>query len=272
MENPVIAQSALCLAHVPDLVRFGSKPRRELARDSELTERFQASLRSFEQALRYPPNQTFIGNLSPTQLSDIPRPWHCANVAQANSSGPFGEIVKQDVFYALLEQANVLLPPLVALDPQHSTKLRDALGAHPVLAHLLRTTNVAPTIDTSNASGSDCLELRTDQDLRGHVYRDNRAEGREDDNLSAHLMLEGLSAKASGAIALATLLHRSGVAASSIDFVISCGEEAAGDRYQRGGGGMAKAIGEMCGCIGASGMDVKNFCAAPASALVPQVR
>lgn len=31
---------------------------------------------------------------------------------------------------------------------------------------------------------------------------------------------------------------------------------------------MAKAIGEMCGCINASGMDIKNFCAAPASALV----
>lgn len=31
---------------------------------------------------------------------------------------------------------------------------------------------------------------------------------------------------------------------------------------------MAKAIGEMCGCINASGMDIKNFCAAPASAII----
>ena len=53
-----------------------------------------------------------------------------------------------------------------------------------------------------------------------------------------------------------------------VDYIISCGEEAAGDRYQRGGGGVAKAIGEMCGCVNASGMDVKNFCAGPASALV----
>jgi len=50
--------------------------------------------------------------------------------------------------------------------------------------------------------------------------------------------------------------------------VISCGEEAVGDRYQRGGGGMAKAIAEMCGCSTASGMDIKNFCAGPASAIV----
>jgi hypothetical protein len=39
-------------------------------------------------------------------------------------------------------------------------------------------------------------------------------------------------------------------------------------RHQRGGGGIAKAIGEMSGCVNASGMDIKNFCAAPASALV----
>ena len=31
---------------------------------------------------------------------------------------------------------------------------------------------------------------------------------------------------------------------------------------------MAKAIGEMSGCVNASGIDIKNFCAAPSSALV----
>jgi betaine reductase len=31
---------------------------------------------------------------------------------------------------------------------------------------------------------------------------------------------------------------------------------------------MAKAIGEMCGCTNGSGMDIKNFCAAPASAII----
>ena len=81
-------------------------------------------------------------------------------------------------------------------------------------------------------------------------------------------MLETLSVKASGAIALQWLLHRANLGAETIDYVISCGEEAAGDRYQRGAGGMAKSIGEMCGCSSASGMDVKNFCAGPASALV----
>ena len=58
---------------------------------------------------------------------------------------------------------------------------------------------------------------------------------------------------------LTSLLERAAIGPDAIDFVISCGEEATGDRYQRGGGGLAKAIGEMCGCVNASGMDIKNF-------------
>jgi len=268
MSNPVIAHSAFCLAHVPDLVRFGSKPRRELRSGSELSDRFQASLRDFDAALCYPPNQTFIGNLSPQQLGNIPRPWHESRAGEASCSGAFGEIVPQDLFYALLEQANVLQPPLITLAAEHAPMLREMLATHRVLGGLAHSSRAAPTGHVIDASNPDCLELRSGGELRGHVYRDNRAEGREDDNLNAHLMLEGLCAKASGAIALTTLLHNADIDPSSIDYLISCGEEAVGDRYQRGGGGMAKAIGEMCACSGASGMDVKNFCAAPASALV----
>ena len=55
---------------------------------------------------------------------------------------------------------------------------------------------------------------------------------------------------------------------ASLDFVISCSEEAVGDRYQRGGGNMGKAIAEAVGAGRASGFDVKNFCAAPIPALV----
>ena len=268
MNNPVIAHSTFCLAHVPDLVRYGSKPRRVLVSGSKMSAHFQASLRTFDDAVRYPPNQTFIGNLSPSQLGNTARPWHTAVTDSRGMSGPFGEIVQQDVFYALLEQANVLQPPLIALCADQAAQLRAALTEHPVLGCLGSGSQSAPVIPAINATDTDSLELRSGEELRGHVHRDNRAEGREDDNLSAHLMLEALCTKASGAIALQTLLHRSNIEASSIDYLISCGEEAAGDRYQRGGGGLAKAIGEMCGCTNASGMDVKNFCAAPASALI----
>jgi betaine reductase len=53
-----------------------------------------------------------------------------------------------------------------------------------------------------------------------------------------------------------------------IDYLLGCGEEAVGDRYNRGGGNMAKAIGELCGCPKATGSDVKAFCCGPVHAMV----
>ncbi|PYM56969.1 MAG: hypothetical protein DMD79_20885 [Candidatus Rokuibacteriota bacterium] len=41
-----------------------------------------------------------------------------------------------------------------------------------------------------------------------------------------------------------------------------------GDRYQRGGGNLAKAMGELAGLRGAGGADVKAFCAGPVHALI----
>lgn len=268
MNNPVIAHCAFSLVHVPDMVRHGSKPRREIARDPSLDERLAASLRGLPDALRYPPNQTFIGNLSPRELERIPRPWHADESLTPSANGPLGDIVDQDLFYAVLEQANVLRPPLVELAPDCAAGLRGALAADPVLGPLAGDPGLPQPGTPVRRDGEATLELRTGSELRGWVRRDSRAEGREDNNLDAHTLLEALCAKASGAIGLRSLLHRCQLGADSIDYLISCGEEASGDRYQRGGGGMAKAIGEMCGCDRASGMDVKNFCAAPASALV----
>jgi betaine reductase len=75
-------------------------------------------------------------------------------------------------------------------------------------------------------------------------------------------------AKASGALVLKHLLNDAGVAAEEIDFILSCSEEAVGDRYNRGGGSLSKAIGEMAGCINATGCDIKAFCAGPNYAIV----
>ena len=63
--------ASLVLDHVPDLVRHGYKPRREGHRVDELT----SALRSFEDAVRYPPNQVMVGALPPESLWKLPRPW-----------------------------------------------------------------------------------------------------------------------------------------------------------------------------------------------------
>jgi betaine reductase len=85
--------------------------------------------------------------------------------------------------------------------------------------------------------------------------------------LAADVLLENLVCKAAAVMAMRTLLGQSGTDPHSIEYVLNSGEEAVGDRYQRGGGNLAKAVAEMCGCHMATGTDVKGFCCGPVHAL-----
>ena len=69
--RPGILGAALVLEHVPGLVRYGSKPMREQGRLPELL----GALRTYEQAVAYPPHQVFLGNVRPEELWALPRPW-----------------------------------------------------------------------------------------------------------------------------------------------------------------------------------------------------
>ncbi len=201
----------------------------------------------------------------------IERPWYTIeNPAQEfrRPYGRFGEIIDQESFYAILKQADVLEPALVEFSQDAVAQLRNSLTEHRVLSQLAHRDWAPLGSDQVRAAlePGSTLPLTLQGELAGLMRRDDRAEGREDENLNAHTLLEGLCTKATAATALQWLLERENIGPQAIDYIISCGEEAVGDRYQRGGGGMAKAVGQMCGCVNASGMDIKNFCAAPASA------
>lgn len=274
--SPVVKNCAYCLVHAPDLVRYGSKPRREITKDGALAAELTAHLRTYSEVVAYPPHQTFIGNLTPDRLAALPRPWYTsaaeAGQPTAAQRGKFGEILDQKTFYGLLKAADILNPPLFETDIDRLTELQDCLSSHSLLndfaAAIAERNPAAPEHLADKLLSSPALPLFCGSECNGYFFGDLRSEGRDDENLKPLPLLENLCAKASGALALKWLLHRENMAPEQIDFLISCGEEACGDRYQRGGGGMAKAIGEMCGCRNASGMDIKNFCAAPASALV----
>ena len=66
-----------------------------------------------------------------------------------------------------------------------------------------------------------------------------------DKNLTSHIMIENLAVKASGVLAGLHLIDKLGVNQDEIEYIIECSEEAFGDMNQRGGGNIAKAIGEM---------------------------
>ena len=98
--------AANVLVHVPDLVRYGSKPWREASRSNQAPGDVFTNLRSFDEVVGYAPNQVFIGNLAPEKLNEIPSPWYENSLAGASPEGAFGEILPQDSFYSLLEAAD----------------------------------------------------------------------------------------------------------------------------------------------------------------------
>ncbi|MGC2432752.1 MAG: hypothetical protein WA433_03135 [Desulfobaccales bacterium] len=68
MGYPVVKGVSYVLAHAPELVRYGSKPVREIPKEPDLLEKIQSGLRCYEEAAAYPAHQVFIGALPPENL------------------------------------------------------------------------------------------------------------------------------------------------------------------------------------------------------------
>jgi glycine/sarcosine/betaine reductase complex component C subunit beta len=242
------------LAHVPDLVRYGSKPLREIRANSALGDELHQKLRGFNAAVAYAPHQAYIGNIDPERLSDLPKPWYDKLIEGATFQGRFGDLVEQNRFYFLLATADQF--DLVSLE---NGWFHDQDAQPNVLGKKLHSTTEIQTLCDKGA-----LPLYSGERLIGAF----EAAHPEDASLAAEVLLENLAAKVTAAHSLRALCKQLDLDPGEIDFVISCSEEAVGDRYNRGGGNLAKAIAEQVGCIKASGCDVKAFCAGPMYAVV----
>jgi betaine reductase len=268
---PVVSGATQVLAHLPGVSRHGSKPARELPRHPELAAGFASSLRSFDDALGYAPHQAYLGRIHPRDMP--PRPWvrpAAESQSAPNPSNgdrrfmPAGELMPEEEALALIAMADDF--DLVTLDEDVAHRTASAMSRHP-LAHrfpLDKLDRVAGDAERAAAeTGALRLELGS-----GHLAGAMRRAHDQDAALAAPVMLENLAAKATATLALLHLLEQRDLDPGSIEFVISCSEEAVGDRYQRGGGNMAKAVAVAAGLDQASGADIKNFCAAPLPAMV----
>ncbi len=264
---PCLYGVSYVLAHVPHLVRYGSKPVRELARaDEEARNQFVRSLRTFEAALAYPPHQVFIGNLIPSELRAIPRPWTAQPLAQAARVGTFGEMLPEEEFYGWLKVADET--GLVHLGERALAVARETLGKHALatdddLACLEKAVSAQDIAAQVGEKKAIALYGAADEQM-GYVLHAHD----EDETLRAPVLLENLACKVTGALALRRVLWQAGISPDEVGYLLGCGEEAVGDRYQRGGGNLAKAMGEMAFCRKATGADIKAFCCAPVHALV----
>jgi glycine/sarcosine/betaine reductase complex component C subunit beta len=253
------------LAHVPGLVRYGSKPSREIAKDDGFLAPILNHLWTFEEAMAYPPNQAFIGNVDPDLLLHMAHPWHRNPFPAASRRGLFGEIMPEDEFYAIMKVCDEF--ELIQLEERFVEGVTARLGGHPLfyaadMERLGRGTTIDRIERTLDEGSALPLYVQRDQ-LVGCI----RGADKDDAALTPEIMLENLASRASGVLALRHLIAHTG-SADSIDYLLGCGEEAIGDRYNRGGGNLAKAIGELCGCSRATGSDVKAFCCAPIHAMV----
>lgn len=265
MKFPVIKAVTLVLAHVPHFARYGSKPLREIPRDPEALTQIESSLRDFDAARDYAPHQVFIGNLRPEALTNLEKPWY-SHTVPSNRFGPYGEILPEDEFYGLMALADQF--DLFRLEREFALRARDRLSEHP----LIKPEDLKPLdkglsraqIEAMVAEGALPLFVNG-----GTLVGAMRSGHDEDDTLTANVLLENLACKASGAWAMRHLANgRHELDLAQVDYVLGCGEEGVGDRYQRAGGAMGKAMAEFAGFADASGADIKAFCAAPIHAAV----
>src|SRR4030095_7045752 len=130
LEQPVIRGVRFFLAHTPGLVRYGSKPSRDLTRDATIAEAITAHLRPYEAAMAYPPNQAFLGHIHPDMLASIPQPWFATTALGARWSA-HGEIMPEEEFYGVLKICDAF--DLVRLEASFVEEARAALSPHPLL-------------------------------------------------------------------------------------------------------------------------------------------
>lgn len=260
MAEPAILHASYVLAHAPDFVRHGSKPTRDLETDPGLLPQIRRSLRSWDEVVAYPPNQTFIGNLTPDDLAAIPRPWYEHLVPDAGVVGPFGRMITQAALYGLMKLSDDF--DLLTITDALADQARHELDGFD--RRLDQISGVSIEELRRAAAEHDGLELFHDGELAGFI----RTAHERDASLDAHVLFENLACKATAVLAVSDVLRHNGIDPAEVDYLLNTGEEAVGDRYQRGGGSLSKAVGEVVGCINATGADIKAFCSAPVHALI----
>lgn len=270
MNFPVIKGTSYALIHAGQmLLHHGTTPTMARRNDSEIeyVKKLQEHLRTFGDVVSYPPNQVFIGNMTVDQLREIPRPWYGSLLPNADREGKYGDILAEDEFIGLIKIADVF--NLVVLEESFQRAVMEKLTGDSSLVDTKQLEILKRTPgDIKEIQGLIDKEGAQPLFFGGNLVGCVKKAHDFDFSLSSTAMLENLVSKASAAYALKLLLKKSNLHPGSVDYIIECSEEACGDMNQRGGGNFAKAIGEMCGCLNATGSDTRSFCSAPVHGLI----
>jgi hypothetical protein len=234
--------------------------------DGDYLKQLPAHIRSYEDAVKYAPNQAYIGNLNNEELKAVPFPWYENPTDITERTGKYGEIMPEDEYYGLMQICDTF--DLVELEAGFAAAVKEKLAAHGMftdeqVAVLDKNANFTEESLAAVVADGGCGLYFNDK-LVGVVKKAHDV----DVNLSAHVMLENISSKATSVLSLLHLVRATGIDPAEVDYVIDCAEEACGDMNQRGGGNFAKAAAEIAGFVNATGSDTRGFCAGPAHALL----
>jgi betaine reductase len=268
MSYSVVKGSGYVLVHTPDMILHNgtTQTMEKLANpESEYLKKVNDHLRSFDEVVKYPPNQTYIGNITPAELGEFEKPWVGQSTENPDRFGKFGEVMPQNEFIAMLQLADVF--DVVKIEENFAKEIKEAYAAHP-LATEAELERLGEGIELAE------IERLVAEEHAEAIYNETKLVGcckrahDVDPNLNAHVMYENLVVKASGVLAFKNLVAKNEMNVEDVDYVIECSEEACGDMNQRGGGNFAKSIAEAVGAVNATGSDLRGFCAAPTHALI----
>ena len=266
--NSVIKGASYILAFTPDMVLQNGTTQtmeRTINPESEYLKQMESHLRTFDQVVKYPPNQAYIGNVTPSELAQYEQPWYDKEISGATRYGTFGEIMPQEEFICLMQMCDVF--DLVKLEKNFVANTKVNLEKHPLIGPALMDR-------LTEGDDADTIKKLVDDEHSEPLFHNKVLVGcvkRAHDidvNLNAHVMHENLTSKATNVLSIMNLIAKNNVKKEEIDYVIDCSEEACGDMNQRGGGNFAKACAEVAGLVNATGSDVRGFCAAPTHALI----
>lgn len=267
MTKPVLKNASYILVHTPDMIAHNGTTavvEKQTNPHSEYLEKINESIRSYEDVIRYAPNQVYIGNMKPEALNEIEFPW-CQFPVEGNRYGKYGEIMPQEEFIAMLKIADafdlVMLTESFTETIVNKLKENDLFTEQEIAVFKTGFNKEEVIVQVSEHHGEALYHMG---ELVGCVKKAHDV----DLNLTAHIMFENLVVKASGVLAVKHLMKQSSVRADEVEYVIECSEEACGDMNQRGGGNFAKSIAEAAGFVNATGSDTRGFCAAPTHALI----
>ena len=264
MGHAVIQNTGYVLAHAPALLEHhgtSACQARAINPNDEYLKQIKNHLRSFEEVVSYPPNQCYIGNITPEALGTIDKPWY-KTPGSKQTQGKFGEIISETLFYTVLDYVDVF--ELTVFTAEFIESARAEADGHERLKNLAlfaQTKVMTEEEIAEQVNAHHAAPLYLGDKLVGCV----KAAHDMDINLSSHVMLENLTTKATAVLAGWCLPDET---LAKVQYVIECSEEAIGDSNQRGGGNLAKAVAESLGCNLATGIDLRGFCAGPLHAVI----